>query len=677
MLKGFIMYFQKLLLISLFAILPTFLFSQSSIESENSLAVFYEVDKNIEKQYNDFISTKIKTIGFNLTDPHRRVNDQYEVQYGSTVLTLLSFMPVVNDKAILPLLNIEPQIAGFAPFNMLIYKKSNEAKTFIGHLQPKVMLDILKIQNKEVREKFTATFKPLNNLIEKEFKGKKSYMPYHKLPNAKMINFEYTFKAPEDIDDFVEEFQNSIELAFINKGYLIAGFHDFITSPENEDDILEKYDAFWTYSLCHLEFSYHMFDDNKGARPEAGLFAPCTMYMYIKKGTNTLVVGMYRLHNWSETLNITDKKRLSLVEKLDTQIPEILTAYGMKDTSKTKRIRQTRKNHHEINIVIPSVPKITIPSLVPKVPVTPQVPQAVHITGSYINGNRAIKFSKRVPPNYIAHSFDKRLKEKKQNNTRVGEVTKGFISAYLRGSFLSVENVKKKLKKAGFDIIASVPINKKGTLISIVFTNDELIKLASKTNREFASNLRVLIDTKEKVISITNPIYLTRGFLQEDYNEKIAKKLLYELLSQFSKLKNSKDGLRYKLLTEFSFMANMPLYEDMIEVASGEDLKKRIKNNKNVVFTQELLNGSTIIGVKLRKRANKFPKKIGRNNAAMLPYLVLIKDGHAKILNPKYYIAYMYPLLSMSKFMTISTVPDAIVKNITRILRKKRKKRKK
>ena len=46
--------------------------------------------------------------------------------------------------------------------------------------------------------------------------------------------------------------------------------------------------------------------DNEGARPEAGLFAPCTMYMYIKKGTNKLVVGMFRLHNWSDTLEITD-----------------------------------------------------------------------------------------------------------------------------------------------------------------------------------------------------------------------------------------------------------------------------------------------------------------------------------------------------------------------------------
>ena len=169
------------------------------------------------------------------------------------------------------------------------------------------MLDILGIENKEVREKFTATFKSLDEMIEKELGGEKSYMPYKKLPEQRMINFEYEFEAPEDMDDFISDFQNRFELAFIDKGYLIAGYHNFMEATDNAEDILSGYDAFWTYSLCHLKFSYGMFD-NEGASPEAGLFAPCTMYMYIKKGTNKLVVGMFRLHNWSDTLDILMKK---------------------------------------------------------------------------------------------------------------------------------------------------------------------------------------------------------------------------------------------------------------------------------------------------------------------------------------------------------------------------------
>jgi len=270
-------------------------------KNDKSLAVFYTINGNIEKTYNNFVEKKIKNIGFNLTDPHKRLNDQYETKYGSTVLDVLSFLPVVNDNVILPLLKIDPRIAGFAPFNMLIYKKLDENITHIGHLQPKVMLDILGITNKEVRKKFTASFSPLDKKIENTFSGKKSFTTYKKLPKETMINFEYEFDIPKDIDDFIDEFQNKFELAFINKHYLIAGYHNFMDASDNAKEILSDYDAFWTYSLCHLEFSYTMFD-NKGAIPQAGLFAPCTMYIYIKKGTNKLVVGMFR-HSISKTKN--------------------------------------------------------------------------------------------------------------------------------------------------------------------------------------------------------------------------------------------------------------------------------------------------------------------------------------------------------------------------------------
>ena len=111
-------------------LLPALLFAASAEEkstslsnNDDALAVFYTIDGDAQKKFNTLVEQKLKTIGFNLSDPHKRVNDQYETKYGSTTLDVLSFMPVVNDDVILPLLNIDPRIAGFAPFNMLIYKK--------------------------------------------------------------------------------------------------------------------------------------------------------------------------------------------------------------------------------------------------------------------------------------------------------------------------------------------------------------------------------------------------------------------------------------------------------------------------------------------------------------------------------------------------------------------------
>ena len=328
---------KKIILSTLLLFVPSLLLAtspQTTTANKDSLAVFYTLEGDIQDKFNTLVGTKLKTIGFNITDPHKRVNDQYKKEYGSTVLDVLSFMSVVNDDNILPLLNIDPRIAAFAPFNMLIHKKLDEKNTHVGHLMPEAMLDMIGIEDPKVRAKFTAAFKPLDAMLEKELaadgaKVTKSYMPYKKLAQKRMINFEFEFKRPEDMDDFIDEFQNDFELAFIDKKYLIAGYHNFLEGSDDAEEILSGYDAFWTYSLCHLEYSYNMFD-NKGAHPEAGLFAPCSMYMYIKKGTNKLVIGMPTLVNWSDTLGITDEKRVGLVHKLDKEIPEILTALGMK-----------------------------------------------------------------------------------------------------------------------------------------------------------------------------------------------------------------------------------------------------------------------------------------------------------------------------------------------------------
>jgi len=694
--------FQKIILKALLLFSPSILFitslSANTTEEKSSLAIFYTLKGDIQKPFNTIVENELKKVGFDITDPHKRVNDQYKKKYGSTVLDVLSFMSIVNDKEILPLLNIDPRIAGFSPFNMLIYKKLDERNTYVGHLMPTAILDILEIKDKTVREKFTSSFKPLDRKIESEFKSKglkftKSYIPYKKLAKKRMINFEFKFERPDDLEDFLDDFQNEFELAFIDKDYLIAGYHNFMEGLDNAEEILSGYDAFWTYSLCHLEYSYNMFD-NKNAHPEAGLFAPCSMYMYIKKDSNILVVGMPTLANWSDTLGITDKKRVGLVQKLDREIPEILTELGMKvmpninpllpkknitkikteevkttiipkvvkeKIKKSSSSKETKENQEEnnniINIIIPKPPKV------------PTVIKVNTVNGGSALQSRSIKFSKRVPPNYIAPEYRKKKFKPQNTSTKLGEVENGRISAHLRGKFIDVKTAQNQLKKAGFSIIAITPVDKKGKLISIIFTDKALVKMASKNNRGFMASLRLLVNKIDHHISITNPIYLSKAFMQDDYDEKVAKETLKKITSNFTDLVNSKDMLKFQLLPNYQFMNGMPKYQNMTTISTGDNLLEKIKNNKKVIFSQKLENGSTLIGVKLGKRTNKFTQRIGTNNAGLLPYPILIENGEAKILDPKYYIAVMYPLLQMSEFMTIATIPGAILKDCQKVFK--------
>jgi len=681
---------KKIALYTLILFLPSLLLSKvpqvTQTENENSLAVFYTIKGDAEQKYNTLVEKKIKEIGFSLTDPHKRVNDHYKTEFGSTVLDVLSFMPVVNDKMILPLLNIDPRIAGFAPFNMLIEKKLNEENTHVGHLMPKAMLDILDIKDKEVREKFTASFKTLDDMIGKELGGEKSYITINTLPKQTMMNFEYTFEIPDDIDDFIDEFQEKFETSLTDKKYLVAGYHNFMEGTADAKEILKNYDAFWTYSLCHMEFSFNVFD-KEGARPDAGLFAPCTMYMFIPKGSDKLIIGMYRLHNWSDTLGIDDTARVSLVEKLDKELPQILTDLGAIAVENVNPLKETAK---PLKSAAPVQKKETTKEPIPVkkeekkqiiknggetieiiIPIPPEVPSVINVVTKNASGNntRTIKFSKRIPPNYIPSEQRKAKEEAKNSSTNIGGVSNGKISTYLRGKFMDVKTAQKTLKDAGFDIISTSPVNKKGDLISIVFTDKTLLEMGSQKNAGFISSLRLLVNKKDNHISIVNPHYLAKAFMQENYDDAKAKALLAKITANFTGLLNSKDKLKFQLLPKYQFMHGMPRYNDMVTVARGDDLLAKLKNNKNVVFMQKLNNGATLVGVNLGKRTSKFISKIGTNNAALLPYPVLIENGEAKILEPKYYISVMYPLLQMSEFMTIATIPGAIINDITHIFR--------
>jgi hypothetical protein len=193
--------------------------------------------------------------------------------------------------------------------------------------------------------------------------------------------------------------------------------------------------------------------------------------------------------------------------------------------------------------------------------------------------------------------------------------------------------------------------------------------MASKKNRGFMGVLKVLIDDVNKQISINNPLYFTKAYLQDNFDKTTATKVLDKLNQTFEGLKSAKDSLEFDDLSSYHFTMSMPYYEDMINIARGDNGKliEKAKASGSVIFELILDNGATLLGVRLDKRTTKFAKKIGANNASIIPYTILIENNEAKILAPKYNLALHYPLLNMTGFMTIATVPGAIIKDCEKI----------
>jgi len=300
---------------------------------------FNVIPGDAEVKYNKMINGDISETGFILSDPHERINDAYKERYGNPEdpdfdknwkisLDNLGFFSIAHDEKLNELLKKAPELGGFSPFNLHIYKNKNEDKTYVGHITPSTMLDIVGVSDPVIRSEFIALFPALDEHVQKTLGGEVKIFSYDKLPTKPMMTFELEFDRPDDITEFVEEFQENFEEAFEDKKYIIAGFKDFKETYTDLEMDFEEYDAYFVYSLCHFTYSYNMF--NKG-RPDAGVFAPCSMYIYIKKDSNKMIIGMPRLSNWIAVMNIENEAMRKSVKDLDTEIISIMKDLGAKE----------------------------------------------------------------------------------------------------------------------------------------------------------------------------------------------------------------------------------------------------------------------------------------------------------------------------------------------------------
>lgn len=306
-------------------------------------------DGDKEAEYMSLVNEKIQTIGFVLSDPHEHIDHAYKTKWGTPTQTVkgvtgphpdfdpnfkvtldnLGFFSVTNDKAVGPLLLKEPALGGFSPFNLHIYKKAGENKTYVGHVMPETMLDIVGVKDKAVRAAFVASFSELDKMIDKEIGTKVEYVDYKALPAKPMMTFEIPVERKNgSVESFVSDFQGEFEAKFEENKYIIAGFKNMIDAMANAEVKFDRYDAYWVYSLCHFRFSEGIFNNG---RPDAGVFAPCSMYMYIDKGSNKMIVGMPRLETWTAVMGIKDQKMIDSINALDKDIIRIMKELGAKE----------------------------------------------------------------------------------------------------------------------------------------------------------------------------------------------------------------------------------------------------------------------------------------------------------------------------------------------------------
>ena len=123
----------------------------------------------------------------------------------------------------------------------------------------------------------------------------------------------------EDLEEYKEDFQAEFEGEMEPLGFL---FPNFVNVKEDmfDESGYDEYDFYDTYSICKFDVIYPV----SKLHPEAGAYAPCSFYMYKKKGENKMHLGFLGVDNWIKTLDMEDEASFKPLREAQGMIENIV-----------------------------------------------------------------------------------------------------------------------------------------------------------------------------------------------------------------------------------------------------------------------------------------------------------------------------------------------------------------
>jgi len=150
-------------------------------------------------------------------------------------------------------------------------------------------------------------------------KGEFETIPYpQQKPKGELVTSVSMEIDAEDWEDELEEFKMGFEGELAPHGFVIAGFNNLGDAFEEAN--YEGFDFYEVYSICKLPVIYTI----AKTRPEAGAFAPCSLYLSKKKGADRMEVAFPSVYNWMRSMNITNKEDVKVLETAQVAMKKLL-----------------------------------------------------------------------------------------------------------------------------------------------------------------------------------------------------------------------------------------------------------------------------------------------------------------------------------------------------------------
>jgi uncharacterized protein (DUF302 family) len=263
------------------------------------------------------IEEAFKKAGFTIS-ANRDMNGPFVKQFKESGFDIYNLFTFYKKEAVLELVKKYPNVGLFAPMSMSIYTKKGEKSISISSLTVAGMAKIMKT------DKDDKTLLGLKRLVQETLKkvmpNGQFVVPSYKQQEPKgelVTNFSMEMDADE-WDDELDEFKMGFEGELAPNGFVIAGFNNL--GDEFEEAKYEAYDFYEVYSICKLPVIYTI----AKSRPEAGAFAPCSLYLSKKRDNNMMHIAFPSVYNWISSMSIENKEDIKVLEDAQQGMIKIL-----------------------------------------------------------------------------------------------------------------------------------------------------------------------------------------------------------------------------------------------------------------------------------------------------------------------------------------------------------------
>ncbi|CAA6817806.1 MAG: FIG01147157: hypothetical protein [uncultured Sulfurovum sp.] len=265
------------------------------------------------------IQEAFEKVGF-FVSANRDMNTPFKKQFKETSFDVYNLFTFYKKDVVLELAKKYENVGLFAPMSMSIYTKKDAKSISVSTLSAEAMAKIMKVpaDEKLLTELRALVVKALELALPNGKLDKLSYT-VAKASGELVTSYSMEMEVEEWEDEF-EELMMAFEGELAPNGFIIAGQNSLGDDFEEKD--YEGYDFYEVYSICKLPVIFTI----AKTRPEAGAFAPCSLYFAKKKDDKEVRIAFPSVYNWMSSLGLSNQKDVEILEDAQKRMNNILTS---------------------------------------------------------------------------------------------------------------------------------------------------------------------------------------------------------------------------------------------------------------------------------------------------------------------------------------------------------------